>query len=422
MNSTCSMSKDSILRISRLLESHHVIFYKIWDMGIPILSESIPTACVKFDKKGRLISFEFNPKFWDSINDYERAFVIAHECLHVIFNHGARHSSKDQLEQKLANIAMDVAVNEILFSNFQFDINKIKNCPDLCMCDTVFKDKNEPKDRSFEYYFNKLKKQDDGQSLPSTLDLHDFLKDLDQRTIDQIAESIVQDLSVSKAEIEEFFEATKNDSKSQGDDPGNIAGKLSKLVSNQKIHTNKKKWMSLVSDLSKSILKEGLITNEQWILKPRRLSSIETNFFLPFEHEEVYYEHDKFNAWFFLDCSGSCYEYANKFFNATKAIPPEHFNTKLFTFDTAVREIKKTAKNLYGFGGTSFSCIESYIQSEITQNKIKYPDLVFILTDGYGYHVTPQYPKKWIWINTSRENRYIPKDSKIIKYQDLYFD
>ena len=194
MNSTQNISKESILKISRILEAHHVIFYKLWDMGVPNISEDIPTACVKFNKSGALMSFEFNPKFWDSLTDYERAFVIAHECLHVILNHGLRNPSVNQAEHLIANIAMDIAVNEMLSNSFKFDLNKITNCPDICLCDTVFKEENVPNDRSFEYYLDKLKKTSNISM--STLDVHDFLINVDQKTLDQITESLTQDPSI----------------------------------------------------------------------------------------------------------------------------------------------------------------------------------------------------------------------------------
>lgn len=421
MSTTQNISKESILKISRILESQHVIFYKLWDMGSPNLSEEIPTACVKFDKSGSLLSFDFNPKFWDSLTDYERAFVIAHECLHVILNHGSRNPSKNHAEHLVANIAMDVAVNEMLLNSFKFDLDKIKNCPNICLCDTVFEEEI-PNDRSFEYYLGKLK-QTSNISM-STLDIHDFLSNVDQKALDQIIESITQDPSISQDEIEEFLDHIEKDSGGEGssqESPGSISGKIRKSITNKKVKTNKKNWLELVSNLSKSILKHNIKVDEQWLLKPRRLSSIKTDFFLPFEHEEIHYENDKFNAWFFLDCSGSCYSYANEFFNATKAVPSEHFETRMFSFDTNVKEIDKNAKDLYGFGGTSFSCIENYIQSQIRDKNVKYPDLVFILTDGYGNNVDPKFPKKWVWINITDFNTYIPRKSRIIRYQDLYF-
>ena len=65
------------------LETHHSIFYKLWEMGEMVFDEEIPTACVKFDKAGNYVSFHFN-EFWESKTSYERLFIICHECLRLV--------------------------------------------------------------------------------------------------------------------------------------------------------------------------------------------------------------------------------------------------------------------------------------------------------------------------------------------------
>ena len=115
------ISYESILKVSRVLERHDVLFYKLWDMGVPSINKQIKTARVCFNKNGNLVSFEFNPKYWNKLSNYERAFVIAHESLHVILNHGKRIFPKTKEEHKTANVAMDIAVNEMLLGGFYFE-------------------------------------------------------------------------------------------------------------------------------------------------------------------------------------------------------------------------------------------------------------------------------------------------------------
>jgi hypothetical protein len=43
----------------------------------------------------------------------------------------------------------------------------------------------------------------------------------------------------------------------------------------------------------------------------------------------------------------------------------------------------------------SFSELERYIQQEITDKQIPYPEAVFVMTDGYGDDVFPQNPNRW---------------------------
>ena len=66
------------------------VFLTLWKLGKPVFTNEIETACVAFDKEGKELYFYFNPDFWNSINLYNRSFVIAHECLHVILKHGYR--------------------------------------------------------------------------------------------------------------------------------------------------------------------------------------------------------------------------------------------------------------------------------------------------------------------------------------------
>src|SRR5574343_1955448 len=82
--------KEEFLHISRDLEKFHAIFYRMWMMGKPNFTEESPTAFVRFDKNGDFLYFGINPKFWNELDFYNKLFVICHECLHVVLNHGMR--------------------------------------------------------------------------------------------------------------------------------------------------------------------------------------------------------------------------------------------------------------------------------------------------------------------------------------------
>ena len=44
-----------------------------------------------------------------------------------------------------------------------------------------------------------------------------------------------------------------------------------------------------------------------------------------------------------------------------------------------------------------FDILEHYAQSyRKTKNKGKYPDAIFVLTDGYGNQINPEFPKRWL--------------------------
>ena len=124
--------------LARRLDIHHAFFYKLWELGTPRLTFAISTAAVGFDRKGHQIAYLFNPLFWKDCDTYKKVFVICHEFLHILLNHGIR--SKDCDVPQLANIALDVVVNHMLVDKFGFDRTKIKGWEDLCWLDTTFKD------------------------------------------------------------------------------------------------------------------------------------------------------------------------------------------------------------------------------------------------------------------------------------------
>ena len=50
------------------LEGFHSIFYRIWQIGMPTITDKIETAAVGFDKSGNYILFMFNQAFMDKLS------------------------------------------------------------------------------------------------------------------------------------------------------------------------------------------------------------------------------------------------------------------------------------------------------------------------------------------------------------------
>ena len=105
-------------KLKEKLACHHSIFYKVVEMGKPYLTDKIPTAAVQFDKEGKFINFLFNEKFWKECDDYKKMFVVCHEALHIVLQHGTRFL--ENVDNKIANIAMDIVVNHALVRDFGF--------------------------------------------------------------------------------------------------------------------------------------------------------------------------------------------------------------------------------------------------------------------------------------------------------------
>jgi predicted metal-dependent peptidase len=137
------------------------------------------------------------------------------------------------------------------------------------------------------------------------------------------------------------------------------------------------------------------------------------------ENDDYYDEESKIDVWFFLDTSGSCWDLKDRFFSAAESIPEKRFKVRLFCFDTRVEETTLESRKIYGGGGTSFKIIEQHIQNIIKKENNKYPQAIFVISDGYGDNVYPAQPAKWHWFLTAGGiKNFIHKDCNIYNLED----
>ena len=425
--------------ISRNLDKYHAIFYQIWEMGVPRLSFEVPTAAVRFDEKGKNIEFLFNPVFWRDSDTYTKEFVICHECLHVILNHGMRikDMKASKLNNLLANQCLDVVINHMLVDKFNFDRQSVQNQEKYCWIDTVFGQDHQKIDRNraFEYYLGQLKnriveniknntfviKNDDGSESEveaETIDAHDFLESIDDEKLKkELASEINKKLNENDKrdfieKINKTGEGYKNlNNKPNSQEGGTNDGGLLYRLSLPPVR-RKRKWETVINKWSKKYKcsEEGV---EQWVKINRRIANLSNDLILPSEADDENYKEERINVWFFLDTSGSCINLKERFFSAAKSLPNDKFNIRLFCFDTQVYDVNIADLKVYGGGGTSFRILEEKIQQTIRAEKIKYPEAVFVISDGYGDMITVAKPKRWYWFLTTAFKSYIPQDSSV---------
>lgn len=414
--------------ISSQLEIHHALFYQLWQMGRPIFDETIKTAAVRFDEEGRCIEFVFNPQFWEGLTLEEKKFVICHESLHVIFNHGIR--MVDAKQPKVANVAMDIIVNHALVEKFGFKREDVRIEEKLCWIDTVFKKEAIDeglvlKNQAFEYYYVKL--LEDGGSLAKpggvsdSLDDHDGLEDLNPSEWNDVIDKLNNSLSdEEKTAVRDVLEkhTEQEDDKKGGRQAGTGSLGQWSFVNPGRV-TKKKKWETVIKRWSKKFLKREEDSVEQWARTARRLAFLaDQGLFLPSEVANDSWSQDRITVWFFQDVSGSCIGLKDRFFRAAKSLPKERFDVKMHTFDTRVFEVDINANRVRGGGGTSFTCMEQYIQRYIRANSEEYPKAVFVITDGFGNSVRPEKPENWYWFLSYDYRRCIPKESSIYMLKD----
>lgn len=417
-----TLKSSEYFAISRRLEQYHSIFYKMWEMGYPTFTKKvggqpIETACVTFNKEGEFMGFCFNPDFWDKLTDYDRIFVIAHESLHVLLNHGIR------MKGTLApynNMAMDIVVHNILFGQMMFDFDSLsKFLRDmLCTIESCFK-QDAPyieKDECFEYYYKELMKR---QSCGPAFDSHETLvihgsKQL-KELLDKLGEQLSPDECRGLERLVEFVEQKEQELKEYLE-AGPMGGSE---VARVKVKYNPKpKWETVIKKWSLKYARD-FKDKEQWARKNRRTMTLSSSLILPSDVEVEHYEDKRIKVWFFQDTSGSCAKFKDRFFTAAASLPKERFEMRLFCFDTAVYETTLESGKLYGFGGTMFTCIEEKVQQLMKNENIPYPEAIFVITDGYGNLVKPEKPKKWYWFLSENYTACIPKESPIFNLRDF---
>lgn len=400
---------------TEILESlieNHAVFYKFWRLCRPVFSDSIPTACVVFNKDGKCIEFLINKSFWGKQSLHNKKFVICHECLHVINSHGKRVGSK---MSNVANQAMDIVVNESLVKYFDFSRGKFDPNNEYYWLDNSFdKEDNVEPWHSFEYYYNRLLKDGGTDGKKNLINDHSGLGDIPEDS----AQEIIDQLSEEEAEMlknisEDSEKNTRKNDLEAGDEKGSLTQKIE-----QKRVSPKKKWESVIKRFEKRMSKDETLENH-WLVKNRRMYNLNFNILLPSEIEQDFRktESDKISTWFFMDTSASCWELAPRFFNAAKSLNPEKFDVKYFAFDTQVYQVDMKKKVLNGGGGTSFRCISNFIY-----NKCKQKPYVWILTDGYGNktNIPEDQKKKWSWFLTENSSTiHIPQESTIYNLQNF---
>jgi predicted metal-dependent peptidase len=418
------------IEIAKSIQQHHYLFRAFWDMvDIEWVEDpDIDVGAVWFDQEGDCLKLSLNEDFWLDSNEHTRMFVVAHECLHVILEHGKRFSEWwGKSEFNTMNVAADIVIDHMLENSFGFDRSKLPDriTKEGCWIDTVFEKNPPPHNQSTEYYFNLLKKK--SKELPvQPFDNHIALtkeeaEDLgnllgDNGFFDNIDDEFIEKISSNKEEYK-----TLKDYQEKNQTTGSGGGAWTTVKAKK---TKKKKWETVIKKWEYKTKEYSVDIESRWDRVAPRYSEVMNTgkFYLPSESWMIgeFDKENKIDVFFFLDTSGSCYHLKDRFFKAARSLDPKRFNVRLFSFDTRVEEVNIKTGRVYGGGGTSFSIIENKIQEIIKREKKKYPHSVWIISDGYGNTVRPQKPEKWHWFLTpSSTSGYIPKQSNIYKLSNF---
>lgn len=359
-------------RHSKIVEEI-VDFSEIFDTfaanGRPIFSDSIPTACICFNINGAPLAFVWGKQFFDSCSDYKAKFILCHEMLHIFLNHGRRRG--ELTNSGKLNVCMDLSINHLLIDEFGFDRSLIEEWEQLCWRDTVFTI-NIDKKPSFESYY--ALHDDIFKPEFSSIDSHDFLG-IEEESLSEEMKELLKKMREKTAECLPSY--------------GNIGGNSEKDV--EIIKSKKPKFETLVRKIAASTIESKRKKQSSWTTLDRRLCEVAPDIpAIDDRHERKC--RVKHKCAFFIDNSGSCSEYLERFCKAAGSLNPKVFDISVYSFDTRVSEVQQVNKRyrVRGGGGTCFNCIGKKVE----ETK---PDVVFVVTDGYAPNFCPQDKRKYFW-------------------------
>lgn len=442
--------EKELLKIAAALEDYHKIFYTFWEMSDVLYDDSLPTAAVEFLKGERKPRLLINEEFWKKLNHRERLFVACHECLHVILDHGQRNGREVKgSTPHLVNVAQDITINEMIVDVFGYERKDFRKWKDLCWIDTCFDDPTIVKrNQKFTYYLEMLIKHGK-KDLPKVFDRHQPSQSDEKKSGSQpsdpkpspgdpksadpaptgeeesqeqrdarqsAAEKLAADLSPE--EIHDIMEA--------GELGGDLAAAINAVLGDKKERA-RVRFAKMVARLKRTRMKLKESEFETFSRDDRRFDDVVRSYgaVLPGKGEAFRPAKDRILAYVYMDVSMSCVAYLPIFEKIWAAFDAEKdiFECETYIFDTKVTPHKPGDDARVG-GGTWFNIIEESVLGRKAETG-RYPDAVFVITDGDcapSTAVDPLVPERWVWLLIDRaELKYIPKGSRWYWIKDVVF-
>jgi predicted metal-dependent peptidase len=309
-------------------------------------SDKVPTACVRLNSYGN-IELHVNKKFFYNLPENERVGLLMHEMLHIGMKHLVR--GKD-LDKKIANIAMDIAINQYIPKDL---------LPKGGLLPEQFK---LPPGKAFEEYYIKLM-QDAKAQKAQTLDDH---SQWEQGMGDEGEGSMSSEMA--EAAIDNMLK--KAGQAAEGKQAGSTPKPVQKIMDAAQKERAKINWkMEIRRYIGRKYSRERETTRN----KPNR----RMGFMAP---GIKYMDAPKIHV--AIDESGSVSnEMVQRLMNEVEWILESvKDKVEVSFFDTQIAKTismtqLKDKKTRYAHGGTDFECV-------IKKSNEMHADLTIILTDG----------------------------------------
>lgn len=304
-----------------------------------VQTDKIPTLSVNVTRQ---INLYINPEFFMFLTPRQRIDILKHECGHIIGQHCTRKRVQDMAKNHLWNLACDVTINESLPSLHNYTDDQIKQLKESGKMPEEMQEKHFgitfdriaekipglERNRSADYYYEKMKEKQDEFVKYITVDDHGAWKESEK------------DEEISSEIVKRAVKSAKN--KSAGSAPGELELMIEDLFRNT---VNWKK--ALKQFVMKRVAKTKYNTRKK---RHRRYGVL-----FPGKKRKP-----KFNVAFIMDTSGSVSdEYIKQYFSEAKKIYSEGIEITMIEADAEVQDVydfnPKATWKVSGRGGTMYS-------------------------------------------------------------------
>lgn len=413
------MNKNTKLKYSDAImfmeKWYPYITTQVLNLGAPIEDETFcPTSCVTI-LDGDLKLF-VNPSFMNEKGPDDYSFILAHESMHVLLGHLAVMENYD--DPRRFNIAADCIINDFLDAyNIMYSDSLMEGLmrgEDVVGWDCAYS--------SLEDVYNAIPEEyhTGGDGEGESLDDHNWqftdgngnpisgaeaskiLKDAVMKSFDDLSDEVKDAVFENNADV---ADEVKEDRPAGG--WSNEAG-----LPQREMHLDKDislNWAQLINRITPDTFGSGhesLSFDRSFARPNKKLMGSYPKVVLPSIFHKgggVGSGKKTQNTYVLaLDCSGSIdQKEQQRLMKLAKSLPKEKINLYCVTFSTYVVPFDPEVEhNRVASGGTSFTCIQQWIKTEVEKQIGHYPKAIIVMTDGEAMlkQTTDDELKNWHWL------------------------
>jgi predicted metal-dependent peptidase len=323
----------------------------------------------------------YNTQFFNAMNNKEIEFVVAHEILHMVFDHLERRDDRNPM---LYNISADYIVNNTLVRD------RIGTKPSIVDCYQDFKYEGWTSEEVYDELFEEAKKNGE-EALKQLGEMLDEHLDMDEGDEGSSPGEEGEDSNgnatskskpkYSKEEIKQIKDEIKENmiSAAQTAGAGNVPGAVARMI--KELTEPKMNWREIIRQSVQSSIR-----SDYTFSRPSRKGQMSGAILPSMDFQ------DTIDVAVCIDMSGSIGDAQGKdFLGEIKGIMEEFpdYNIKVWCFDTKVYNEEDFEANdgkdlldyqLMGGGGTDFMANWTYMKE---QDYV--PKKLIMFTDGYAW-------------------------------------